>query len=140
MIFETLALLFEIRCHPSVDPRSVLVFPRILVQPFSYSLNSFYLTTSTGQWACETIPLDTLPSSIFLKHLLESAEPPSPNGDQVNVLFNSVIDYCLDDRRDCFRDLCLDRDAMFLGLGLRIAHDAQRNFSCIGVVSVDLML
>src|SRR5712692_3297782 len=71
MIFETLALPSEIQCHPSGDPRSVLVFPRILVQPFFYSLNSFYLTTSTGQWAWETIPLDTLPSSIFLN-------PPSP--------------------------------------------------------------
>src|SRR6266496_361886 len=71
MIFETSALPFEIRCHPSGDPRSALVFPRILGQPFFYSLNSFYLTTSTGQWACETVPLDTLPSRIFLN-------PPSP--------------------------------------------------------------
>src|SRR5207302_7407420 len=70
MIFEISALPFEIRCHPSEDPVPVQVRLRILVPPFDTPLIT-YLTTSTGQWAWETIPLETLPSSIFLN-------PPSP--------------------------------------------------------------
>src|SRR5438552_15330261 len=65
MIFEISALPFEIRCHPSGDPVPVLAPLRILVQP-SDSLLITYLTTRTGRCAWETIPLETLPSSIFL--------------------------------------------------------------------------
>src|SRR6266704_6072004 len=70
VIFEISALPFGIRGHPSGDPVPVPVLLRILVQPPD-SLLITYLTTRTGQCAWETIPLETLPSSIFLN-------PPSP--------------------------------------------------------------
>src|SRR5207245_2602388 len=70
VIFGISALALDIRCHACGDPVPVPVLLRILVQPSDTPLIT-YLTTSTGQWAWETIPLDTLPSSIFLN-------PPSP--------------------------------------------------------------